>query len=310
MIRGKRIRSFERHFGHVPRGTRMLIGVDGLDNRGDELRRIGFRVPAESGEAVLPRPIGPVSRFNAEGAHRIHRDQPKETLYRLIQWSWTEHHGPHEVEQSDIREVPYKRFPRTPVEPPSVELQVVTTIGGRTLLVAPPIDHTGANEERILHIVNLFLEIFGECSIFDEAANGLISVPVRRMRWNVLPPGEWPWERLQMELAPVIRSAPAGNQVVISYRFEIVNSLKPDFVAVGHAGFHGYVIFAFPDRGLYVLESIYFGNATYVLGDDWQTISQRTKAEILREDLHVARIIHRRSWHMRIRNMLSSAVAS
>ena len=70
----------------------------------------------------------------------------------------------------------------------------------------------------------------------------------------------------------------------------------PDFVAYGRSGFKGYAVFGFTERNLYILESVMPNNATYVLENDWETISQLSKAEILSQELHKARIVHSENW--------------
>lgn len=79
---------------------------------------------------------------------------------------------------------------------------------------------------------------------------------------------------------------------------------KPDFTAVGQAGFHGYIVYGYERKGVYVLESLHYGNATYVFGQDWARLSQMTKAEILRDDLHKHRVIHREGWEGEVRKIL------
>ena len=55
-------------------------------------------------------------------------------------------------------------------------------------------------------------------------------------------------------------------------------------------------VFGFTSKNLYILESALPNNATYVLQNNWETISQLSKAEILSQDLHSARIIHSENW--------------
>ncbi|OZO59867.1 hypothetical protein CG699_03840 [Escherichia coli] len=43
-------------------------------------------------------------------------------------------------------------------------------------------------------------------------------------------------------------------------------------------------------------ESSQCNNATYILNNNWQQLSQLTKAEILDGNLHHARVIHRVNW--------------
>jgi len=113
-----------------------------------------------------------------------------------------------------------------------------------------------------------------------------------------------PWERFKREIEPIVKSAPQGNQQILYYRLNTVNALKPDFRAIGSGGFHGYIIHGFTVNRLYVLESMYYGNATYVLGESWEEISKKTKAEILNEKLQKARIIHRVGWKKKIEEII------
>lgn len=151
--------------------------------------------------------------------------------------------------------------------------------------------------------------MFGECTVLTEDLEKLIRSPVVPLNWRVLPPGRWPWAALQKKVGPLIEQAPGGNQTVIRHRFETINGYGPDFVAVGQAGFRGYVIFGFTENNLFVCESIYTGNATYVFDERWEELSKMTKAEILSQDLQTDRIIHRSKWDDRIRALLTSKLS-
>ncbi len=85
---------------------------------------------------------------------------------------------------------------------------------------------------------------------------------------------------------------------------ETVNALKPDFRAIGNGGFHGYIVHGFTKNKTYILESMYYGNATYVFDGAWEELSQRTKAEILRESLQKVRVIHRKGWKKRVEEII------
>jgi hypothetical protein len=95
------------------------------------------------------------------------------------------------------------------------------------------------------------------------------------------------------------------NQRLIADRLKTINQHNPSFHAVGTAGFTGYFVFGFPNKNLFVLESIYSGNATYILGKNWEKISQLTKAEILNQELHQRRLIHRVGWHISVQKLLA-----
>lgn len=306
LIKKKRIRDVRRHLRFLKRGTKIVMGVGELGRYDNLLKKVGFSEGLENGESVLPAPIfGLTSRFNANGKYEIHRDQPKETAYRMADWHWEEWHGPYDrVEQSKIVEVPYKRYPRTFISPPSIELYIALTSKGERIVASPPVEFTDANNDLLRHIINLFLEIFGECQVFTENLNEIIRTPLRRLNWEVLPPGRRPWNHLKKLIEPIIRDTKPGNRSVVEDRFETINKYESEFVAIGRAGFRGYIIFGFPKKNLYVLESAYTGNATYVFDEQWEELSQMTKAQILNDQLQKDRIIHRQGWHRRIHNVL------
>lgn len=298
-IKQSKIRALEPYIKSLGNSPSLLVGVAGPSP--EILGKIGFSKGLENGETILPpSSFGPVSRFNAGGKEVIHRDQPKETAYREAEWHWKEWHGRYDqVEQSKIVSVPYKRYPRTLISPPGIELTLTTDTAGNRTVVSPMFADWQSNKEKLLHAVNLFLEIFGECAFFDNDLK-LIKAPIKRLNWRILPPGKRPWKILKTELAEVLNEITKGRKVVVESRLETINVFNPDFAAVGEGGFRGYVVLGFPSRNLFVLESLYFGNATYVFGERWEELSKRTKAEILNQSLQTDRIIHHLNWKSRI----------
>jgi hypothetical protein len=228
-----------------------------------------------------------------------------ETAYRQAEWRWTEFHGRYgREEQSRIVDVPYKRYPRTHVSPPSVELTIGVTADGQRVLVTPQMTFTGEDDKDLIHVVNLILEILGFCEFFTTNLDQLIQAPLRRLNWKLLPSGRRAWNELRPKVLKVISRAEKGNQPVIEHRLEEINHYGPDFVAIGTAGFAGYVVFGFTDRDLFVFESVYTGNATYVFGDQWERLSRLTKMQILDSRLHRDRILHREGWDIRVQSLL------
>jgi hypothetical protein len=172
-------------------------------------------------------------------------------------------------------------------------------------VIADPLAHTAENKDALLHCINLFRDLFGECDILTEDLAPFTGLKVRRLNWDVLPKGEMPWSRLQERMNPVVRALGERTAPAADFRLRLLaEEHSPDFAAVGRAGFHGYLIFGFKDSGIYVLESLFYGNATYVFGEDWERLSQMTKAEILEGDLQKDRIIHRDGWDSAMRKLL------
>jgi len=303
MIKKSRIRSLNPYIKLIPGTTNVYVGV--INPTEARLKRIGFSGDLKDGETVLPKPVGRASLYNAEGKYIIHKDRPMETAYRTVEWSWTEWHGRYnQVEKTDFRDVPYKRYPRTHVAAPSLELTLSTNTQGEKVVLTPLISDWRNREKALLHAVNLMLDIFGECTFFDEKREQIIKAPVRQLNWKILPQGRHPFSEVREQLKNELARVKEGNRSFVDHRLERINSFEPEFTAVGQGGFSGYVIFGFPEKNIYVLESILYGNATYVLGDDWEKISRLSKAEILNDNLHKERIIHLRKWFEEIRKLL------
>lgn len=209
------------------------------------------------------------------------------------------------IDRSEVRQIEYHRFPREPIPSPSCELTIATRTNNTKLICSEVIQRSTENKDKILHIINLFLELFGSCEIVDENLNSLITTNIHSLNWNVLPSGNYPWSQLSPRVMMIVGNRNGRNAAVIEKRFEHINDKNPDFVAVGNAGFFGYVIFGFTARNLYVLESVATNNATYILNNNWQSISTLTKAEILNNNLHTARVIHRNDWFTQMDQWLS-----
>ncbi len=262
------------------------------------LKSLGFSDSFKSGDTLLPSIIGPVTKRNAEGEEIKLKHLPKETHYRQALWNWTEFHGKNRVPMSKIVDIPYKKYPRQLISPQSVELTIVQ-VTDSFRLISPKLS-SESDEKYIIHVMNIFFEAFGECEILDPKKQPLVITPVKRLNWKILPPGEYPWEKLKQEFQPLLRATKKGNRPAVENRLEILSTKKPDFTAVGTAGFNGYIIFGFKSKRVYVLESMWYGNATYILGDDWEKLSQTSKAEILNGKHHLARIIHKEGWKLKL----------
>jgi hypothetical protein len=306
LISKKRIRSIGTYAKGLTLGKPVIICIDA--NHVDLHRAIkaGFSPLLEVGETVLPAISGAISEFNAVGKNILLKDLPMERVYRQGEWKWKQFSGRDNYEEkSKIVDIPYSRYQRDHINPPSLELSIVNNIAGEKLIVAPAIVFDTQNEELITHAVNLLLEIFGICELRNENLDSIINVPIKKLNWDILPQGRKPWGELKALVSPVVDKLPEGNRVVIEKRVESINVFSPEFVAVGRAGFSGYLVFGFPEKSLFILESTQTNNATYVIENNWEQLSGLTKAEILNNNLHKQRVMHRENWFKEINTLLS-----
>lgn len=305
IISGKRKRKLDNKMLSLVEGEKVIVGLAFNEDIISLLPRIGFTDILNEGETVLPIYNGPISNFNSEGKYLIHRDQPMERAYRQREWTWEQWAGYHETEtKSKIVDVPYKRYPRTFISPPSVELSIVKNSEDKRYVVAPEQILDLSNPDKLLHIINLFLEIFGYCEVLSKDLKSYVLKNLQRLNWEILPPGKWPWNKIKDKILPIIKQTNRQKQIVIEYRLKVITKFNPEFSAIGRAGFRGYLIFGFPEKNIYALESLFTGNATYIFEKNWEYLSKLTKTEILKESLQKDRIIHRKKWDHHINDLL------
>lgn len=295
-IRKKRIRVVEKYLYEIKRSDEFSIGITGLEGIKDQLINIGFTKDLNVGETILPKICGPVSRFNADGGYIKRRDLPKEIYYISREWHWKDYQG---NEYSKIVTIEKERIHREPILAPNIELQIIE-IDNQKILFASKLQKEEGNFSNIKHIINLLLELFGECDILDNARRPIVPPQIIRLNWKIFPKGEYPWKTVEPIIIERINARPKGNRPVIVHRNEKISTKEPTFFAYGLGGFADYTVYGFPTRNLYILESMNIGNATYVFDKDWEEITKLTKKEIIDANLYTKRIVHSQDWETEI----------
>jgi len=305
LIKGKRILKLSSHLPASVIGSDVVIGVSNINQLEKKFKQAGFRDFAE-GDSILPTTIfGARSRFNADGKNEPQKHLPKEEVCWMLKWCWKEWRGNNPPEEvCDLRDRCRERYQRKHITAPCIYLTIATNPQGKKIVISPILTYNPEDPTLLLHTINLFLEIFGECEIFHENLEAMVKIPIYRKNWRILPPGVYPFGRIYQELEEIVKQAPRGNHNLIWNRLEKISSHQPKFMAIGEGGFRGYFVLGFPEKNLFVLESIICNNATYILGKNWEKLSKLTKAEILNQSLHKYRLIHRIGWHQQINDLL------
>lgn len=256
---------------------------------------------------MFPRATnGRYSRWNVEGREIVHRDQPKVTkTYDVETPNWGDwSNGFHTI--SWEREV----YPRTFVPPRELGLEI-ELLGEDSLEqtyairfgIDATLDRSASNfEDELFFAINLLQENVGAVDVYPSEATITDYLGSQYVHWEILPPGE-----SDANIARILHGVGDKNLEVrrrLTERYEALAKLKPKRFVQGTSGFRRYFGAQFASD-LVVFENVEYGNAVYVLYEDWQSLSQKSRTELL--NLHpdqFARILHRTGWRQKLRQLV------
>lgn len=282
------------------------ITYETKNRKNKSLINAGFLQEMNEGFCILPNKVGKHSKFNADGMHILLKDKPKEERYvQTIEWSWQQYCGRNQKETvTEFRDVYKPCYQREYIPPPSEELCLIKQ-DEKFIVTSKEFTLAGIKPESLKHCINLFLELFGECNISDSTLKPILIGNAKRVRWNILPKGKYPWETLLKHIQKNVKSKKSRTTPVIIHRQKTIQGYNPLEIYVGEGGFKDYIAYVFANKKIVVLESMQEGNATYILGKDWKAVSKMTKAEILSGKHHKKRIIHSKGWEGEVDDLLS-----
>ena len=300
VIKQTRIQS-SSYFSSATVGKPIRIKVENVAKFPAQLKAFGFRETDESGTIILPSICNRYAARNAEPYFTVNKTLPKEEYTQTVFWTRHEWAGRDETrEVTELAFISRKRYHRDYFAPFSVNFMYVAE--DEPYIISEDITYIPENTDKLLNTVNMVLAAFGECVLdFEEVPR---EIRHQRLNWDILPPGEYPWPRAKETLEKITKRYTKTQRVLMLRNCEAIYNANPDFVAYGRSGFKGYAVFGFSKKNIYVLESVFPNNATYVLGEDWETISKLSKAEILSQNLHKSRIVHSKNWEAEFKNML------
>jgi len=159
-------------------------------------------------------------------------------------------------------------------------------------------------EDRLLFDLNLLQENVGNHGVYASTATMADYLRTMYVDWEILPPGEHD-ANIAKILAGFKGPAQARDKVIERYTFMM--SLKPQLTVVGTNSFRRYFGALFADD-LVAFENTQYGNAIYVMGGNWQSLSKLSRLELLShahaQQQYLARIIHTEGWQDKLRAVL------
>ncbi len=242
------------------------------------------------GTVFVPAAIGPVTTYNMSGKINVRKDLKKEIRliehdFHTVDWHGGDHYGT--CIQARLC------YPKEIIPPPCAEIVI-----DRDRIRSEKINKNDLDYAK--HVINMFLEIFGFCIISDEKFETATVKNIRKVPWNILPPGKYPWDRVKRDIKEYFERIPNSRKKTVEGRHRIISHYQPDFVAVGQNSFNGYVVYGFEERNLFFFESNETNNATYVFKGNWEEASKLTKRDIIIGKLCYKRLVHVEEWKNKI----------
>lgn len=160
------------------------------------------------------------------------------------------------------------------------------------------------DETEILFNINILQENIGSINVFasdttiDQYLNSLI------LNWEIFPPGT-----LDNNLRTAIRglrNLTPERTTEIRNSLEFLLSLNPLEIIVGTSGMSRYIGAKFSEN-LVVFENSNYGNAVYILFEDWRELSRLSRLEIqVRPSDQFYRVRHSGNWKEKVRAVVNA----
>jgi hypothetical protein len=256
-------------------------------------------------EILPPARAGKFSARNTDGWIEVRYDLPKEPYSVSLEAPNWHGSGTHTVYQHR------ERYPKICHGPQFATIRVEcrdTTLGRESYAlkfeVSTVLDVTAPDfEQQLLESINLLQENVGLCGVakphtsFAEYAESL------RLQWEVLPPGT-----REEAMARIFsgRTPTPAEVTRVGDRFDFLMGLRPAAMIYGRSGFQRY-FGAQLHKDLVLFENVEHGNAMYVMFDDWEQLSQKSRLELMsgRYGQGFERVVHSGDWKDRLRRILA-----
>lgn len=249
---------------------------------------------------------GRYSKANIDGKEVVLKDLPMTTRTVSVNtpnfgdWS----RGSHEVTWD--REV-YQRSFIPPRELAIRIEQVAEDVQAQAIVfrftVDEVLDRTAPDfQDRLLFDLNLLQENVGNHGVFESTSTVEEYLRTLYVNWELLPPGE-----REQNIAKIFRSLKTDDPRVrqqITQRYDYLARLRPREFIRGTNGLRNYFGAQFADD-LVVFEHVEYGNAIYVMFEDWAELSQKSRTELMAQHPDkIVRIPHSADWRGRLSDLI------
>lgn len=275
--------------------------------------KLAGETPTFSNNLVPNRRVGKFSQLNVDGEEIIRKDLPK--IKKSYSWNVPDYgdwsRGSHEVTRD--REV-YRRQIIGPKE-----LEITIELLGKEIkderlfvfkfCINQILNRMAKNYRKdFLFSLNLLQENIGCVDVFSNDASLDDYLKTIYVNWEILPPGERD-NTIAKILSGFKAATPEIREKLIA-RYDLLAKLNPIAFINGTSGFRRYFGAKFTEE-LVVFENIEYGNAVYVMFDEWEKLSKLSRLDLLnsgRKDF--VRIIHKNDWKSQLKKLVHERMES
>ncbi|SFL43812.1 hypothetical protein [Pelosinus propionicus] len=248
---------------------------------------------------------GRYSKYNLEGREIVFKNLPKIT--RTYSWDAPNYgnSGYHNITMA--REV-YQRK-AYPAKELHIEMEILAggKITDENSVVKFSVEggltrgDTEFNDDLLFH-VNLLQENTGVSGIFPAMTPVADYLKTIHVNWELLPQGTR--EDFIAGILSRVSSPTEAHRSKLQQRYDLLNNLDPVFIS-GTSGFSRYFGAKFSDN-LVVFENLEYGNAIYVMFEDWKVLSRLSRKDLVKGGYNVFRIPHKGAWATTLVNLIKN----
>jgi len=254
------------------------------------------------GELVIPAPAPPpatsgkYSSTNVNGDEVVRRDLPMYTKSYVMQAPDWNGYGTHDVWID--REVYHRDFIPPKEVSLSIELLGQEPDGSQFTVkfgIDEVLNRTDADfETELLFNLNILQENVGAVSLFASTATLAQYLETIRVDWEILPPGNV--DEVIRRMLQGKRPVSPEKQVVMRERLTVLERMRPQHYIAGTNEFLRYFGAKF-EEDFIVFENLNYGNALYIMHEDWETLSRKSRTDLLKGPRDgFERIPHTEGW--------------
>lgn len=248
---------------------------------------------------------GKYSNWNINGREIKRKDLPKERFYNYVESpNWGDsYNGTHTVA------LPGERYPVEFIPPrlATLKTEVITQNDTGYLFrfsLSEVLNKKAADYlERFLVAINILQENVGSVDIIESSISSIEYLKTQSISWEILPPGEK--EKFITRYFSG-KSIKPEEKKQVEDRYDYFMRLKPKEMIIGINSFQRYFGAKIEDD-IVLFENTEYGNALYIMFNDWEELSKKSRIELLsgRFGRDFERVIHTGDWKEKVKLIIS-----